>query len=55
MAEGRVLIRSQALQSIPQSALSMPGPPNAEPHENAYGTLADVQIDQGPPMPCTSG
>jgi hypothetical protein len=44
-AEGKVLTRSQTLQSIPQ--LVAASAPNAESHQHAYGELADVQMNQG--------
>jgi hypothetical protein len=44
-AEGKVLTRSQTLQSMPQPAAMRA--PNAESHEYVYGGLADVQINQG--------
>jgi hypothetical protein len=46
-AEGKILTRFQAIESIPKPvAPGAPGP-NAESHQYVYGGLADVQINQG--------
>jgi len=44
-AEGKVLTRFQAIESIPKPAVPSAPAPDAESHQYVYGGLADVQIN----------